>query len=119
MGIFRPIVESLVLPVLHSWQQLLFGCPIAGQFIGDQHPWHVLTSLEQLAKELLGCSLVTPTLHQNVQHIALLIDSTPEVVEFAIDREEHLIEMPFITGLGTATTYLICVMLAKLATPLP
>jgi hypothetical protein len=46
---------------------------------------------------------VAPSLHQNVQQIAMLIDSTPQVVEFAIDGEEHLIEMPFIAGLGTTT----------------
>lgn len=78
MNMFRPIVEALLLLMLHRWQQFLFGCPIAGQRICDQYAWHVLTSLEPFPKELLSRSLVTPTLYQNVQHSAILIDRTPE-----------------------------------------
>jgi hypothetical protein len=47
----------------------------------------------------------------------MLIDSSPEIVQFAACREEHLIEMPFVAGLATATQ-LVRILLAKLPTPL-
>jgi hypothetical protein len=33
-------------------------------------------------------------LDQNVQHVAILIYCTPEVVETSVDLEEHFIEVP-------------------------
>jgi hypothetical protein len=34
------------------------------------------------------------TLDQNIQHVAILIYCAPEVMEAAIDLEEHLVEVP-------------------------
>jgi putative NIF3 family GTP cyclohydrolase 1 type 2 len=33
-------------------------------------------------------------LDQDIQDVAVLIDCTPEVMEAAIDLEEHLVEVP-------------------------
>ena len=38
---FRLIVQALVLAVLDAGQDLFAGCPVAVQFIGDDHPRHV------------------------------------------------------------------------------
>ena len=34
-----------------------------------------------------------------------------------LNRQKHLIRVPLVTGLGAAATELICILLAKLATP--
>jgi hypothetical protein len=63
-----------MLAVLHARQDFPLGRAIAFELIRDDHPWHVGQALEQLAEELLRGLLIPPTLHQNFQHVAILID---------------------------------------------
>jgi hypothetical protein len=51
-------------------------------------------SLQELPEELPGCSLVAPGLHQDVEHVAVLIDRPPQIVPFAVDIEKDFIEVP-------------------------
>ena len=44
VGIFRSIVQSFVLPMLHARQDLVFSGSIALQLIGDDHAWDILES---------------------------------------------------------------------------
>lgn len=77
--------------MLDAAQHLPLGGPIARQFVGDEHPWHVLAALQYFAEELLGGGLIAAALHQNIQAIAVLIHRAPEIVRLAIDFEEHLV----------------------------
>jgi len=36
------------------------------------------------------------TSDQDVQHLAILIDCTPEIMEAAVDLEKHFVEMPYV-----------------------
>src|SRR5262245_2102370 len=99
MRILGPIVQTFVLAVLYTGQQLLFGCCIAAQLIGDQHAWDVLTSFQQLAKEFLGRSFVAAALEKDIEHIPMLINRAPEVVVLAIDGEEYFVKLPLVSGL--------------------
>lgn len=112
--ILRTIVQPSVLPMLHAHQYLPFGCPI----VGDQHTRHVLAGLEQLPKELAGSSLVAPALHEAIAHAAMLVDCAPQIVQRAIDGEEHRITMPFVTRLCPTLAQRIGRVLAELLTPL-
>jgi hypothetical protein len=42
-------------------------------------------------------------LHQNIEDVVILIDGSPQVMALAIDRKEHLIQVPFVAWLGTST----------------
>src|SRR5262249_37055369 len=118
MGVFTAVVEGATLAVFDPGQDLALGRPVALQLIGNDDAGHVLEPFEQLAKELLGRLLSTPALDQDVEHVVVLVDSTPQGVPFAIDREKDLIEMPFVPWLGASTLQLIGVVLPKLQTPL-
>ena len=63
--------------------------------------------------------LVAAALHQNVEHVIVVIDSAPQVMTLAIDRQEDFIQMPFVTRARPAVLQLIGVVLPKLETPLP
>jgi hypothetical protein len=56
-------------------------------------------------------------LYENIQHVAVLIDGTPQVMPVAIDGENHLIQVPLITRTGTATPERIGILLAERAAP--
>src|SRR3954453_21411896 len=74
---------------------------------------------QQLAKEAHGSETVALWLHQNIDHNSVLIHRAPEIMPLAIDVEEHLIQMPFVSGPGTASPYPCRVQVAKLLTPAP
>jgi hypothetical protein len=119
MAVFGPIVETFVLTMLDTGQQLLFRCALAPQLIGDQHTRDILTALEQRTEELLGGLLIPPTLHQDIQHVPVLINGAPHIVLLPSDGEEDLIEMPLVTSLCPLSVQQLGVVLAKCARPLP
>ena len=87
--------------------------------IRDDHPGHVAAALEPLPEDLLRRLLVPAALHQNIQPMTVLIDGPPEVMAFTVAAEKHLIEVPLITRPGTPAAYLVGLLVAKLAAPLP
>jgi hypothetical protein len=52
------------------------GCCVTARLVGDDGPWNVLKTLEQFAKELLRRLLIPPRLHQNIEHLAVLVDGS-------------------------------------------
>ena len=78
MRVFCPIVQAFVLAVLHARQDLTFRRSIALQFISDDHAWDVLESFEELAKEAFRRVCVPSALHQDIQHVAVLIHCSPQ-----------------------------------------
>src|ERR1700682_5725398 len=94
MGVFRPIVQPALLLMLHRRHDFCHGCRVAAQLVGDDGTWDVLKAFQQLAKELLGGFLVPAWLHEDIKHVAILVDCTPEILQLAVDREQDFIEMP-------------------------
>src|SRR5919202_6605816 len=86
MRVLTAVIEGATLAMFHPGQDLPFGRAITLELVRDDHPWHVLQALEQLAKELLRRVLVAAALHQDIQHVVVLVDSTPQVMALAIDR---------------------------------
>jgi hypothetical protein len=91
-----PVVEVAALAMRDPGQDLLLGGAIAPEFIGHDHTGNVLQPLQQFLEEPLGRLRVAPTLHQDVEHGAVLVDRPPQIVLFAADAEEHFIQMPFV-----------------------
>ena len=77
---------------------------IAAQPVSDDDPRHVLQALEEFAEELLSGHRVSARLNQDVEHIAVLVDRTPQVMDRALDLHEHLVEMPLVAGARSAPT---------------
>ena len=50
---------------------------VARKFIGDHHARLIADTVNNLAQEAFGRVLITPRLHQNVEHDAILIDRAP------------------------------------------
>jgi hypothetical protein len=105
MGVFRPIVQPALLLMLHQWHDVCLGCCVAAQLVGDDSTWDVLKAFQQFAKELLGGFLVPPRLHEDIKHLAILVDCTPEILQLAVDREKDFIEMPSVAEMMTFRTH--------------
>jgi hypothetical protein len=94
------VVEVAMLPMFHPRKDLPLRGAIALQLIRDDHSRDILTAFEELAEELLGSLLIPPPLHQDVEHLAVLI------------------QVPFVAWSRPAPPQGIGIGLAKLAAPL-
>src|SRR2546428_5537929 len=103
-----------MLAMFHAGKNLALGGCVALQFVGEDNPRHVPQAFKQLAKEFLRDPLISATLHQDIEHVPLLIYCPPQVVMFSLDGEHYLIKVPLVSGPRTAATELIGVLLAKL-----
>jgi hypothetical protein len=93
VGVLRTVIEIPMLAVLHPRQNFPLRRAVAFELISDDDARHVPQAFEQLAEELLGGLLVPSAPHQEVEHMALLIHGTPQIVPFTINRQEHLIDV--------------------------
>jgi hypothetical protein len=91
MRVLRPVVETLVLPVLNAWHNLLPRRSIAGKLVGDHDARRPALPLQQLAQQPLGCALITPALDQDVEHDAVLVDRAPEPMLYPGDFDDDVI----------------------------
>src|SRR5947207_8559629 len=96
MGVFGPIIEVLVLPMLDPTHDLPLGCGVALQLVGDEHTRCSTLLLEEPAEQAFGGLLVAPALDQNIENEAVLVDGTPEPVLLSGDADDDLIEVPFV-----------------------
>ena len=119
MRVFGPVVQIAALPMFNARQALSLRCSVTGKFVGDEYPRDIRAAFEELTEELLGRNFVPTALDENVQHVPVLINSPPQVMGLAIDREEHFIQVSLIAWAGTAPAQLVRVGLAEFAAPLP
>ena len=63
---------------------------------GDAHCF-----LRSLRKKRLA-ALAPGGLHEDVQHVAVLVDGPPQVLPIAVDLQEDLVQVPFVAGSGLA-----------------
>jgi hypothetical protein len=56
----------------------------------------VAQHFEQFAKKSLCRLFIASALHEDVEHIAMLVHCTPQAVLFAFNGEDDLVQMPFI-----------------------
>ena len=100
MGNLGPVVLVNPLFVVGAQADFREGSPVGAQLVG-RHPRGRKAMLpEQLADELAGGGLVPPSLDQDLQHLALIIDRPPQAHLLAGNTNHHLIEMPARAGLA-------------------
>src|ERR1700722_701544 len=94
MRILGPIV--LAQPLLMARRQSDLGpCrAVRPQLVSHQNIGCEAFFLEQLAHQFHRCSLGAPSLHEQVENLAFVVNRAPEPELPARDRHGHLIEMP-------------------------
>src|SRR5437762_11079434 len=104
MGVFGPVIEALVLPMLDPGHDLPLGRGVALQLVGDEHTRGSTLLFEELAEQAFGGLLVAPALDENIENEAVLVDSTPEPMLLPGDADHDLIEVPFVASAGRSLT---------------
>ncbi len=103
MRILRPIVLPQALFMASRQSHLRLGRAVRAQFVSHQHIGGEALFLEQLAHQVHGCSLVAPSLHQEIENLAFIVDRPPEPEPPARNRHGLLVEMPARRWPRTAT----------------
>src|SRR5207248_87576 len=96
MGVFGPVIETFVLPMLDRGHDLPLGSGVALQLVGDEHTRGSTLLLEELTEQALGGLLVAPALDQNIENEAVLVDGAPEPMLLPGEADNNLIEVPFV-----------------------
>lgn len=89
------VVQAFVLAMLDPWGQVSLRGTVRPQLVRDDHPW-LAPSFEEFPEKAHRGRLVSVGLDQNVQHIAVGIDSSPEPMFASLDQHHDLVEMPFV-----------------------
>ena len=76
------------------------GSTIRGQLIGDQNLRSKSLFAQQLAHEAECGVLIAMPLDQHVEDLALVIDRPPQVHALPGDPDDHLVEVPWLPGMG-------------------
>ena len=76
MRVLGPVVLAQALLVAGRKPDLRLGGAIGAQLVRRDHVWRVTLLLQEFAHERDGCGLVAPPLHEQVQHLALVVDGT-------------------------------------------
>jgi hypothetical protein len=120
MGAFGPIVQIAVLPMFHTRQHFPLRRTIDAELIGDDHARHVGQLLEEFPEELLGRNLVTTTLDQDIEDMAVLIHRPPQIMPLmplTMNGEKYLIHMPCVACPRAPAVELMGILVAELPAP--
>src|SRR5438105_7094665 len=119
MGVFGPVIEALVLPMLDPGHDLPLGRGVALQLVGDEHTRGSTLLLEELAEQAFGGLLVAPALDENVKNEAVLVNGTPEPMLLPGEADDNLIEVPFVATARCSPTDAVGEFPAEFEAPFP
>jgi len=86
-----------IIAVLDRWHHGPMRGIIISQFIGDHPAGLTALAFAETAKEAHRRLLVASPLHQASNHVAVLVDRSPQILLFALEGHKHFIKMPRIT----------------------
>ena len=95
------------------------GSPVAAKLVGYESSRYPALTFQQFAEEALSRSTVSAALDQDVDRIAVLIHSSPQVVALTLDRDEEFIQVPGVAQTTLPSFQGSSVSRAEFATPLP
>ena len=119
MRVLGAIVEIPALSVLDPGEQVALGHAVTSQLVGHDDPWHVVQAFQQAPEETLSGVGIAAFLNQDVEHNAVLVNGTPEIVLNALEPDEHFIHVPLVAGSRSPATQAIGKGLAEFPAPAP
>jgi hypothetical protein len=79
--------------------------------------WFFSLAAQQSSKKSFRGALITARLNQNVDHVAVLIHGTPEILLLAVDSNEDFVQVPNIAEAALTPLQSSGVLRSELLTP--
>jgi hypothetical protein len=105
--------------VSHAAEDTSHSGGVASQFVSNDLQGFGTLATQESSKESLCRTLITMRLDQNVDHVAVLIHGTPEILFLAIDSNKNLIQIPVVAEPSLASLQFPGIAGAEFLTPLP
>ena len=83
----------------HVAEDTPYGGGVASQFVGNDSQWFDTLAPQEYLKESFCGPLIPVRLDQDVDHVTVLVHSTPQVMLLAVDSKEHLVQVPVVADL--------------------
>ena len=100
MGVFGPVVQTLVLAMLDFRHDFAPSGAVGAKFVGNDALWRTPLLAQKPCQQSPRGLCVRVDLHDLVEDIAVLIDGAPEMALLSIDRDDELVETPNIISTG-------------------
>jgi len=94
VGNFSAIVGVTVHAMCNVAEGGSHGSGIAPEPVSNDAKRLLSLATQQSAEEFLGGPLVPMGLNQNVDHVAVLVDGSPEIPLLAVDSNEDFVQVP-------------------------
>jgi hypothetical protein len=116
---FSSIVGISLHTVSHAAEDTSYGSGVASQFVGNDPQWFCTLATQESSKESLCRPLITMRLDQNVDHVAVLVHGTPQILLLAVDAKEDFIQVPVVAQPSLSSLQFPSIAGTELLTPLP
>ena len=67
---------------------------LAAELVSDQPSGNTALALQQLSKEPGHGAPIPPRLHQDIEHVAVLVHRAPHILLAAVEHHKQLVEVP-------------------------
>jgi hypothetical protein len=114
-----PVVRVPVRAVDYGRHHGAAGRGVATEFVGEQSSGDTASSFQQLAEEPDGRPPIATGLDQDVDHVSVLVNGTPQILLPPLDLDEHLVQIPGVAHPASAAPQSSRVVEPEGQTPLP
>ncbi len=104
--------------VNHAAKDGSYGSGVASQFVGNDPHWFGTLTAQEPSKVSFRGTLITMRLHQNVDHVTVLIHGTPQPLLLAIDSNGNLIQVPVVAEPSLSSASISAHSPGRFSTPL-
>ena len=87
-----------MLAMLDFRHDLAPGGVVRAEFVGDHAFGRAALLAQKPLQQSLGRPSIAVDLDNFVEHVSVLIDSASEIALFAVDRDDHFVEMPNVSS---------------------
>ena len=70
---------------------------VAAKLVRDQSARDIALAFQQLPEESHRCATISTRVHEDIEHVAILVHRPPEVLQATVERDEEFVEMPRVT----------------------
>ncbi len=116
---FRPVVLVLTGAMLNGRKDFPMCCPITPQLVGDQLPGWLSLMLQHLTEEARSRSTISALGDQNIDHVSILTDGSPQIEVLALDSDEEFIDVPDVAEPPLLPSQISSISQTELQTPIP
>ncbi len=115
----RSVVFVLPSTVDHGRHHGTMRGRVAAELVCDQPARLAALSSQQLAEEPFGRPSIAPRLHQDVEHVAVLVHGTPQILLPPLDPHEQFVQIPGVALAAPAVSQPPRIGESERHTPLP